>query len=385
VVAVHQPEAGLTNVAGGEAATVPADMRQRPVEAKRIVVKLGTSSLTSGDGMPDRQRLQRITEQVLSLYHSGVQIVIVSSGAIAAGMSALGLERRPADMPTLQAAAAVGQRRLMDLWADLLEGEGPPVAQVLLTQYDIVQRSHYVNARNTLERLLELGTIPIVNENDTVAVEEIRYGDNDRIAALVANIVRAELLVLLSDVEGVFTAHPSIPGASLLTTVEAITPDLLRSAARGRSALGSGGMASKLEAVRIASLSGVAVVIAFGDRPGALVDVWQGRDVGTYFPASRPRQAARKLWIAWAPTARGRIVVDEGARRAVSHGNKSLLAAGVRAVEGSFKAGDAVEVVGPEGELVAKGLVAFDSDLLAEIIGTKGGREVIHRDQLVVL
>jgi len=362
-----------------------APVSQRPAGAKRMVVKLGTSSLTSSDGRPDVARLNRITDQIVDLRERGVEIVVVSSGAIAAGMSALGLERRPTDMPTLQAAAAVGQRRLMDLWADLLEPHGLPVAQVLITQHDIVQRSSYVNARNTLERLLELGAVPIVNENDTVAVEEIRFGDNDRIASLVANIVRADLLVLLSDVEGLFTEHPDNPGASLLSTVEEITPDLRRSATRRRSTLGSGGMVSKLEAARIAGLSGVATVIAFGDRPDALVDVWLGQDVGTYFPARRPRQAARKLWIAWAPATRGRIVVDEGARRAVSHGNKSLLAAGVRAVEGTFKAGDAVEVVGPEGELVAKGLVAFDSDLLAGIIGTKGGREVIHRDQLVVL
>jgi glutamate 5-kinase len=350
-----------------------------------VVVKLGTSSITSESGVPDRERVERISDQLRALRGKGAELVVVSSGAIAAGMAALGLDRRPGDMPTLQAAAAVGQRRLMDLWADLLEPHGIPVAQVLLTQHDIVARSSYVNARNTLERLLELGAIPIVNENDTVAVEEIRYGENDRIAALVSNIVRADLLVLLSDVEGVFTEHPRNPGASLLPTIEEITPELLRSAGRGRSALGSGGMASKLEAARIATLSGVAVVIAFGERPEGLVDIWSGADVGTYFPARRPRQAARKLWIAWAPAARGRIVVDEGARRAVSHGNKSLLAAGVRAVEGTFKAGDAVEVVGPEGELVAKGLVAFDSDLLSEIIGTKGGREVIHRDQLVVL
>jgi glutamate 5-kinase len=273
----------------------------------------------------------------------------------------------------------------MDLWAELLDGAGIHVGQVLLTQHDIVQRSSYVNARNTLERLLELGAIPIVNENDTVAVEEIRYGENDRIAALVANIVRADLLVLLSDVEGLYTDHPSTPGAQLLATVEEVTPELLRAVGKRRSAQGSGGMASKVEAARIASLSGVAVVIASGERPAALTDIWSGAGVGTYFPARHPRQAARKLWIAWAPAARGRIVVDEGARRAVSHGNKSLLAAGVRAVEGTFKAGDAVEVVGPEGELVAKGLVAFDSELLAGIIGTKGGREVIHRDQLVVL
>src|SRR5260370_7968313 len=216
-------------------------------------------------------------------------------------MSALGLERRPSDMPTLQAAAAVGQGRLMDLWADLLVSEGPPVAQVLLTQHDIVQRSHYGNSRNTLERLLELGAIPIVNENDTVAVEEIRYGDNDRIAALVATIVGADLLVLLSDVEGVFTSHPSSPGASLLTTVEEITPDLLRSAARGRSALGSGGMASKLEAARIASLSGVAVVIPLGGPPRRPPRVLPGPGAGTNFSTPPPPPPAPQPLRACAP------------------------------------------------------------------------------------
>ena len=377
----------MTGPAGTVTPGEPRAAEGRLSQPKRVVVKLGTSTITSGAGVPDRDRIRAIAGQLIELRGRGAEVVVVSSGSIAAGVDALHLDRRPSDMPTLQAAAAVGQRRLMDLWAEVLE-PGIPVAQVLLTQADIVQRDHYVNARNTLVRLLELGAIPIVNENDTVATEEIRYGDNDRIAALVANIVHADLLVLLSDVAGVFTSHPSVAGASLLARIDDVTPELMRSA-KGRSALGSGGMASKLQAARIATLSGVCAVIALGDRPNALVDVWSGADVGTYFPARRPRQAARKLWIAWAPAARGRIVVDDGARRAVSHGHKSLLAAGVTAVEGTFKTGDAVEVVGPEGDVVAKGLVAFDSDLLADIVGTaaegKVGREVIHRDQLVVL
>ncbi|GAC1364493.1 MAG: glutamate 5-kinase [Actinomycetota bacterium] len=311
-------------------------MIQRLAGAKRVVVKVGTSSIVSAAGVPDEARLLRITEQIAVLRSRGVEVVVVSSGSIAAGMAALGLRRRPTDMPTLQAAAA-------------------------------------------------LGAVPVVNENDTVATEEIRYGDNDRIAALVANIVRADLLVLLSDVEGVYTEHPANPGAVLLSTIKEVTPAVVGAAAKRGSSLGSGGMASKLEAAQMATLSGVGVVIAFGERPDCLLDVWSGAEVGTFFPARGPRQAARKLWIAWGPTARGRIVIDDGACRAVSKGNKSLLAAGVQAVEGAFKAGDAVEVVGPQGELVAKGLVAFDSDLLADLIGTKGGREVIHRDQLVVL
>lgn len=356
----------------------------RPAGYSRVVVKFGTAILTGGASEPDRGRIRSLTDQIVELRKQGVRFVIVSSGAIAAGMGPLGLTRRPSDMPTLQAAAAVGQRRLMDLYADLLEPAGIQVAQVLLTQYDIVQRRLYVNARNTLERLLELGTVPIVNENDTVAVEEIRYGDNDKLAALVANIVRAELLVMLSDVEGVYSGDSREVGAEILSKVDEITPDLMRRASRRTSEFGSGGMASKLEAARIATLSGVGAVIASGERAKVLIDICSGKEVGTYFPPRRSRIQARKLWIAFAPTARGRIVIDEGAVKALTNGNKSLLAAGVRSVEGTFKAGDAVEVVGPSGEAVAKGLVGYDSDIVAQLTGTKN-KEVIHRDQLVLL
>lgn len=356
----------------------------RPAGIRRMVVKLGSSTVAGDTGSLDRDRVGAIASQIAELRSAGVGMIVVSSGAIAAGMAPLGLTRRPGDMPTLQAAAAAGQPRLMDLYADLLGEHGVAVAQVLLTAYDIVQRRHYVNARNTMERLLELGAVPVVNENDTVAVEEIRYGDNDRLAALVANIVHADLLVMLSDVEGVYTADPR-RGGQLLRSVEQITPDLVSAASRRRSTLGSGGMASKIEAARMATLSGVGVVVASGNRAGVLVDIWKGEEVGTYFTPTRSRAAARKLWIAWAPGAQGRIVVDAGAMHALTHGKKSLLAAGVQAVEGTFKAGDAVEVVGPAGEVVAKGLVSFDSHLLAEVAGTKGAREVIHRDQLVLM
>ncbi|HEY8202240.1 MAG TPA: glutamate 5-kinase [Actinomycetota bacterium] len=362
----------------------PAVNPTRPADVRRMVVKLGTSTVAGDGGALDRDRVSALAAQIASLRAAGVGVVVVSSGAIAAGMAPLGLARRPSDMPTLQAAAAAGQPRLMDLYAGLFAPHGVPVAQVLLTQYDIVQRRHYVNARNTIERLLDLGAVPVVNENDTVAVEEIRYGDNDLLAALVANIVHAELLVMLSDVEGVFTADPR-RGGMLLPTVEQITPEVVSGAARGRSALGSGGMASKVEAARMATLSGVGVVVASGERPDVLVDIWKGEEIGTWFMPTRSRAQARKLWIAWAPRARGRILVDDGAMRALTEGKKSLLAAGVRSVEGTFTAGDAVEVVGPGGEVVAKGLVSFDSHVLAEVAGTKGAREVIHRDQLALM
>lgn len=349
-----------------------------------MVVKLGTSSLTGPDGEPDRRRMRKVTDQVAALTAQGIQCVVVSSGAIAAGMNELGLKGRPTDMPGLQAAAAVGQRRLMDLYAALLGPKGISVGQILLTQDDMIQRRHYLNARHTIDRLLELGCVPIVNENDSVATQEIRYGDNDRLAALVSNLVSADLFVMLSDVEGLFTRHPGEEGAELVERVDEITPALLKHAA-GSSALGSGGMASKLEAARMATFSGVPVVIASALRRDVLLDAVAGRPVGTFFKASPSKVQARKLWIAWAQQSRGRIVVDDGAARALTEGKKSLLAAGVKMVQGNFKAGDAVEVVTVGDEVVAKGLVGFDSALLSEIAGTKGNREVIHRDQMVLM
>lgn len=354
------------------------------MKPKRVVVKLGTSSLTGPDGDPDRKRIQQVTDQVAELMGGGVHCVIVTSGAIAAGMQALGLQGRPADMPGLQAAAAVGQRRIIDLYAAALGSKGVTVGQILLTQDDMIQRRHYLNAKHTIDRLFELGCVPVVNENDTVATEEIRYGDNDRLAALVANLVGADLLIMLSDVEGVFNVRPDREGAELLRTVDEITPALIK-AASGKSALGSGGMASKLEAARMATFSGVAVVIASAARTNVVLDVCNGERVGTYFNPRQSKVQARKLWIAWAQQSRGRLVVDAGAAAALTQGNKSLLAAGVRTVEGSFRAGDAVEVITEDRCVVAKGLVGFDSDLLTEIAGTKGNREVIHRDQLVVM
>lgn len=354
------------------------------MKLRRVVVKIGTSSLTGSDGDPDRARIRRVTNQVAELTHRGHHCLVVSSGAIAAGMQALGLKGRPTDMPGLQAAAAVGQRRLMDLYAELLGAKGLTVGQILLTQDDIMQRRHYLNARHTIDRLFELRCVPVVNENDTVATQEIRYGDNDRLAALVANLVGADLLMMLSDVAGVFTAHPGREDASLISEVGELTPALVK-AAGGSSQLGSGGMASKLEAARMATFSGVPVVIASAERENVVLDAVEGKSVGTYFKPRPSKLQARKLWIAWAQQSRGRIVIDDGAVTALTEGNKSLLAAGVKMVKGTFKAGDAVEVVTVEDEVVAKGLVAFDSNLLTEIAGTKGNRAVIHRDHMVLM
>ncbi|HEU4866635.1 MAG TPA: glutamate 5-kinase [Actinomycetota bacterium] len=354
------------------------------MKIRRVVVKLGTTSLTGPDGEPDRRRMRKVTDQVAALSSQGIHCLIVSSGAIASGMQALGLTGRPTDMPGLQAAAAVGQRRLIDMYASLLGSKGITVGQILLTQDDMIQRRHYLNAKHTIDRLFELGCVPIVNENDTVATQEIRYGDNDRLAALVANLVSADLLMMLSDVAGVYTSHPDDEGAELVEQVDEITPALMKTAV-GSSSLGSGGMASKLEAARMATFSGVPVVIASAQRKDVVLDAVAGKPVGTYFKASPNKVQARKLWIAWAQQSRGRIVVDDGAVLALTEGKKSLLAAGVKMVEGTFKAGDAVEVVSVGDEVIAKGLVGYDSVILAQIAGTKGNREVIHRDQMVLM
>lgn len=356
----------------------------RPTDPKKVVIKIGTTSIVGSEGVPERRALGKITSQVARLVERGTSCVIVSSGAIAAGTGPLGLKKRPKDMPSLQAAAAVGQRVLMDLYADLFRPQGIVVGQVLLTQQDIVQRSQYNNARNTLSRLLDLGVVPIVNENDTVAVEEIRYGDNDRLAAFVANLVGADLLIILSDVEGLFTKNPSLPGAQLISTVDEINGKIA-SAARGISALGSGGMASKLEAAKMATASAVGTVVASAAAKDVLLKICDGDEVGTYFVPRRSKMQARKLWIAWAPASKGRVLIDDGALSAITDGKKSLLAAGVSGIEGEFSSGDPVEVVSASGKVVAKGLVLVDSEILRQVAGRKGAGEAINRDSLVVL
>lgn len=349
-----------------------------------MVIKIGTSALVDDQGEPSRKVFRSIAAQVAAVGRLGTDVVLVSSGAIAAGLGPLGLARRPTDMPTLQAAAAVGQRRLMDMYADSFKAHQITVGQVLLTRQDIVARKNYLNARNTIERLLQLGCLPIVNENDTVAVEEIRYGDNDRLAALVCNVIKADLLIMLSDVDGFYDGKPPNDAARVVERVEEVTDEMVR-ATRGRSSLGSGGMSTKLEAARMATLSGVAAVIARAARPKVVSDICSGVSVGTYFVPRKDRIAARKLWIAWAPTVRGRVIVDDGAVAAIVGGRKSLLTAGVSAVEGSFEPGDAIDVVDGSGRIIGRGLVNYDSRGLGEFLGRRGEREVIHRDHLVVL
>ena len=359
----------------------------------RAVVKIGTSSITNALGELDDDALGKLCEELVSAREAGHSVTLVCSGAIAAGMPALGLTKRPSDIGTLQAIAAVGQPRLMARMSAMLGRHGVVAGQVLLTPYDFLHRTQYVHARETFTRLLDMGVVPVVNENDTVADDEIRFGDNDRIAALVANLIRADVLVILTDTAGLFTADPRLDvEASLIEQIAAVDEALDAAVGGAGSARGSGGMATKLAAARIAAWSGVRAVIAAAGAPGVITDAIAGRGVGTEVAARPERLTSRKLWIAFAVAAAGRIVVDDGARRALVSDGRSLLAAGVLDVEGGFEAESAVEVVDSAGTVFAKGLVTIDSAAVRVAAGRRTSdlpvgtpTEVIHRDDLVVL
>lgn len=357
-----------------------------------VVVKIGTSSLTDETGQINHAGIAKIVDEVARLRAYGHVVVVVSSGAISAGLLPLGLER-PNDVPTLQALAAVGQHTLMTRWYAEFFSRDLIAGQVLLARYDFVARAQYLHARQTLNRLLELGVVPVVNENDAVTVDEIRFGDNDRLAALVAHMLRADLLVLLTDTAGLYTGDPRTDDDA--TLIEEITQvnEALESVAGGvGTRRGSGGMASKLQAGKIAAWSGVRTVIAAAERPDVLVDAVAGTPVGTAFVPRERRLPARKLWIAFGGRALGTIVVDKGARRAVLENGTSLLPAGVVSVEGRFDGDDPVSIAGPDGAVFAKGLASSASEVLRELAGRKTKdlpadvpHEVVHRDNLVVL
>ena len=359
----------------------------------RVVAKIGTSSITTDSGSVDRDAIVALCADVARLRRDGHDVVVVSSGAVAAGVPAVGLPSRPSDMETLQAVSAVGQARLTQVYNEVLEGHGLIGAQVLLDPHDFVDRTQYLHARQTLGRLLELGCVPVVNENDAIASSELRYGDNDRLAALLAHNLSADVLVLLTDLDGLHTADPRADAsASLVTRVAADDPLLAIATSSGGSGRGSGGMASKLSAARIASWSGVRTVIARASRDGVLVDAVAGAEVGTTFDAHDRRLPARKLWIAFAAEVGGRITVDDGARTAISTRSTSLLPAGVVSVTGEFENGSTVEVADQGGVVFARGMVAASAADLRGVVGRRTAdlpagmtHEVIHRDDLVVL
>ena len=358
-----------------------------------VVVKIGTSSVTRESGELDDEALVKLCAEIAAARAAGHEVVLVSSGAIAAGLPALGLDRRPRDIGTLQAVAAVGQPRLMERFGALFAEHGLVPGQVLLTPFDFGHRAQYLHARETFARLLDLGVVPVVNENDTVADDEIRYGDNDRLAALVAHLVGAELLVLLTDTSGVFTADPRVDAeASLIEEIVEVDAALEAVAGGAGTARGSGGMASKLAAAKIAAWSGVRAVIANAKEPDVVLGAIADRVVGTVVQPRAQKLSSRKLWIAFARGAVGRVVVDAGARAALVDGNRSLLPAGVRAVEGEFDAEDAIEVVDDTGRVFAKGLAGIDAATLRAVAGRRTDQlpeatphEVVHRDDLVIL
>ncbi|CAN5199637.1 glutamate 5-kinase [soil metagenome] len=362
--------------------------------AGRVVVKVGSSSLTAAAGGIDPTRIRALVDALAAVRARDAEVVLVSSGAIAAGLAPLSLPGRPRDLATQQAAASVGQGRLVHRYTEEFARHGVPVGQVLLTVDDVTRRTHYRNAYRTFAKLLEMGVVPIVNENDTVATSEIRFGDNDRLAALVAHLVHADLLLLLSDVDGLYDGPPTRTGSTLLSEVtSAADLDRVRIGRSGPRGLGTGGMETKVEAARIATGAGIPVVLASADQaPAALA----GEGVGTLFHPTGKRRPTRLLWLAHATEAKGQIRLDAGAVRALTERRASLLPAGIIGVSGSFIGGDPVDLVDEAGRTVARGLVNYDSAELPALIGRSTHdlarelgasyeREVVHRDDLVLL
>jgi glutamate 5-kinase len=370
-------------------------VRAQVATARRVVVKVGSSSLTTTAGGLDLDRIDALVDVLGGLCAERREVVLVSSGAIAAGLAPLALPRRPRDLATQQAAASVGQGLLIGRYAASFARHGRTVGQVLLTVDDVTRRAHYRNAYRTLRKLLDLGTVPIVNENDTVATEEIRFGDNDRLAALVAALVHADLLLLLSDVDALYTGDPARPGASRVDEVRADADlDRIVIGRAGRAGLGTGGMVTKVEAAGIATGFGIPVVLT---SAALAAPALAGEPVGTLFHPTRQRPTARLFWLAHATTPRGRLHLDAGAVQAVVARRKSLLPAGITAVDGAFTAGDPVDLVDAgSGTAVARGLVNYDAVELPGLLGRSTAelaaalgpgyeREVVHRDDLVLL
>ncbi len=370
-------------------------MRSEVTNAKRIVIKVGSSSLTGSAGAGlDSAAVDRLVDAVASARDRKIDVLVVTSGAIAAGLAPLGLKSRPKELELQQAAASVGQGLLMYRYTESFARYSITASQVLLTSEDIVRRSHYRNAQRTLERLLSLGVVPVINENDTVGTSEIRFGDNDRLAALVAHLVQADLLILLSDIDALYDAPPHSANAKKIPEVSdfaALAEANFGGA--GSSGVGSGGMTTKVEAARIATSAGTAVVLTSLEHVQGAID---GADIGTIFHAGSHRAPSRALWIAHASSPKGALTLDAGATVAITERGTSLLAAGVTAVTGDFAAGDVVNLVSPQNKVIARGLVAFDSDEIPQLLGkstkelaAKFGaeydRELVHRDDLTLV
>lgn len=369
--------------------------RSRISKARRIVIKIGSSSLTGKAGSElDPSAVDRLVDVVVAARARGVEVAVVSSGAIAAGLAPLGLKTRPYDLATQQAAASVGQGILIHRYTESFARHNVTASQILLTTQDVIHRSHYQNAQRTLNRLLALEVVPVINENDTVVTQEIRFGDNDRLAALVSLLIGADLLVIISDIDALYDAPPSFAGANRISEVESVNDvDEASVGGVGKSGVGSGGMVTKVEAARISTSAGIPMLLTSLQQAS---DALLGIDVGTLFHSQPSRTNSRLLWLAHASTPHGRLVIDAGAVDALLNRGVSLLPAGVTAVEGEFSAGDAVEIASHEGLVIARGLVAFDSaeipqmlgrstKELAKELGPEYERELVHRDDLVLI
>ena len=366
---------------------------ERLPEGARVVVKVGSSSLTRADGGLDLNRIDILAGLIAGMRSRGHDVVLVSSGAVASGLVPLGLSRRPDELSLLQAAASVGQGRLAARWETAMSAYGLVTAQVLLTAHDVAIRSHYRTVRATFDSLLSLGAVPIINENDAVATSEFSLGDNDRLAALVAHLVTADVLVLLTDVDGLWTARPGTPGATPIRHVRS-SADLAGVSVSGRgSFVGTGGMTTKLQAATIACASGTTTLIARADDAAALLGQEQvPTDLGTWFEPTGPHRPSRRLWMAHASQPEGRVLIDAGAARALTVGKKSLLLPGLTGLDGDFESGSVVDVVGPEGVL-ARGICRYAAAELREVLAARAEgapapdhvAPVIHRDDLAEL
>ncbi len=364
---------------------------------KRVVIKIGSGVISDHSGL-DLERIATLCEDVHSLRQRGYEVILVSSAAVAAGKADLGIKgsARNLPLPLKQAAAAIGQSRLMRAYKDALRRYGLTAAQILLTRDDLANRRRYLNARNTLMTLLEYGVVPIINENDTVVIDEIRFGDNDNLSAMATNLVEAQLLVILSDVDGLFDKDPRHDvEARLISEVERITPEIEAMAGKEETLLGTGGMTTKLKAAKRATLFGAGTAIINGLPPHNLLHLFDGHELGTYFLPARDPMAARKHWIAFTKKPKGKLILDEGAQKAVAERGKSLLPSGITQLDGTFERGDAVRLCNLDGKEFAKGVTNYNSAELIRIIGknTKEilqilgyqyGDEVVHRDNLVI-
>ncbi|MCA1796569.1 MAG: glutamate 5-kinase [Desulfuromonadaceae bacterium] len=361
---------------------------------KRVVIKIGSGVITTPDGLNFAQ-VQRLSEAMCRLHKQGYEVIVVSSGSVAAGKGDLGISGRPQSIPLKQAAAAVGQSRLMRSYRSVFRSNEENVAQILLTRDDLSNRRRYLNARNTIMTLLDYGIVPIINENDTVVVDEIRFGDNDNLSSMVASLVEANLLLILSDVDGLFDKDPGkYPDASLLHEVEHITPEIEVMAGESASTSGTGGMATKLKAAKRATRYGIATAIINGLKPENLSRFFAGEDIGTFFLPTATPMASKKHWIAFTKKVRGRIIIDAGACRAILDKGKSLLPSGIIAVEGGFDRGDSVCLCDENGDEFARGITNYTQQEIIQIRGHKSAEitgilgykysdEIVHRDNLV--